>query len=100
MPGPAGFIQNKFVTREDVQKAIVAGEFTRQNLVGISSNLLFDLVLDPLAAHTSPGGSRIVIGHTGTHFDEAAAQLEGFSRPLWALASLLSGSKGRGEYAH
>lgn len=76
MPGPAGFIQNKFVTREDVQKAIVA-------------------VLDPLAAHTSPGGSRIVIGHTGTHFDEAAAQLEGFSRPLWALASLLSGSKGR-----
>ncbi|KAG9076773.1 hypothetical protein FS749_011403 [Ceratobasidium sp. UAMH 11750] len=76
MPGPAGFTQNKFLTREDVQKAAIA-------------------VLDPLAAHTSPGGARIVLGHTGTHFDEAAAQLEGFSRPLWALASLLAGTKGQ-----
>ncbi|KAG8728110.1 hypothetical protein FRC12_022002, partial [Ceratobasidium sp. 428] len=74
MPGPTGFTQNKFLTREDVQKAAVA-------------------VLDPLGAHTSPGGARIVLGHTGTHFDETAAQLEGFSRPLWALASLLIGTK-------
>lgn len=48
-------------------------------------------LLDPLAAHTSPGGARIQIGFTGTHFDEAAAQLEGFSRPLWGLGSLLGG---------
>lgn len=51
---------------------------------------LVDL-LDPLAAHTSPGGSRIHLGYTGTHFDETAAHLEGFSRPIWGLASLLAG---------
>lgn len=48
-------------------------------------------LLDPLAHHTSPGGARIHIGFTGTHYDEAAAQLEGFSRPIWGLASLLAG---------
>ena len=53
-------------------------------------------LLDPLAAHTSPGGARVQLGHTGTHYDEAAAQLEGFSRPIWGLAALLGGG---GEYA-
>ncbi|KAJ8468640.1 hypothetical protein ONZ51_g9516 [Trametes cubensis] len=48
-------------------------------------------LLDPLAPHTSPGGARIHLGFTGTHYDEAAAQLEGFSRPIWGLASLLAG---------
>ncbi|KIP11634.1 hypothetical protein PHLGIDRAFT_83306 [Phlebiopsis gigantea 11061_1 CR5-6] len=48
-------------------------------------------LLDPLAAHTSPGGARIHLGFTGTHFDETAAHLEGFSRPIWGLASLLAG---------
>ena len=48
-------------------------------------------LLDALAPHTSPGGARIHVGYTGTHFDEAAAQLEGFSRPIWGLASLLGG---------
>ncbi|KZT00846.1 uncharacterized protein LAESUDRAFT_731866 [Laetiporus sulphureus 93-53] len=48
-------------------------------------------ILDPLAAHTSPGCARIHLGYTGTHYDEAAAQLEGFSRPIWGLASLLAG---------
>ncbi|KAF8198539.1 hypothetical protein BJ912DRAFT_29411 [Pholiota molesta] len=52
-------------------------------------------LLDPLAAHTSPGGARIHLGYTATHFDEAAAQLEGFSRPIWGLASFLAGG---GEY--
>ncbi|KAH8083764.1 hypothetical protein BXZ70DRAFT_978971 [Cristinia sonorae] len=51
---------------------------------------LVDL-LDPLAPHTSPGGSRIHLGFTGTHFDETAAHLEGFSRPIWGLASFLAG---------
>ena len=53
-------------------------------------------LLDPLAAHTSPGGARIHLGHTATHYDEAAAQLEGFSRPIWGLAALLAGG---GAYA-
>jgi hypothetical protein len=52
---------------------------------------LLTALLDPLAAHTSPGGARIHLGFTGTHFDETAAHLEGFSRPLWGLASLLAG---------
>ncbi|KAF8425299.1 hypothetical protein EV426DRAFT_632574 [Tirmania nivea] len=46
--------------------------------------------LDPLSPHTSPGGARIKLGHTGTHYDEVVALLEGFARPLWGLASLLS----------
>ncbi|KAF8755582.1 hypothetical protein RHS01_05318 [Rhizoctonia solani] len=75
MPAPEGFVNNKFRTWEDVQRAAVS-------------------VLDSLSRYTSPGGARIVLGHTGTHFDEVAAQLEGFSRPLWALASLIAGSKG------
>ncbi|KAJ3038930.1 hypothetical protein HDV00_012759, partial [Rhizophlyctis rosea] len=52
-------------------------------------------LLDPLAPHTSPNGSCIKLGHTSAHFDETAAQLEGFGRPLWGLASLLAGG---GEY--
>ncbi|KAK7457793.1 hypothetical protein VKT23_010133 [Stygiomarasmius scandens] len=48
-------------------------------------------LLDGLEGHTSPGGARVQLGHTGTHYDEVAAQLEGFSRPLWGLASLLAG---------
>ncbi|TCD67447.1 hypothetical protein EIP91_012364 [Steccherinum ochraceum] len=51
---------------------------------------LVDL-LDPLAPHTSPGGARVHLGFTGTHFDETAAHLEGFSRPIWGLASFLGG---------
>lgn len=53
-------------------------------------------LLDPLEAHTSPGGARIHLGFTATHYDDTAAQLEGFSRPIWGLASLLGGG---GEYA-
>lgn len=48
-------------------------------------------LLDALAPHTSPGGALIKLGHTATHYDETAAQLEGFSRPIWGLASLLGG---------
>lgn len=31
------------------------------------------------------------IGSSGTRFDEGGAQIEGYARPLWALASLLGG---------
>lgn len=66
------FDRNELKTRDDLSKFLV------------------DL-LDPLESHTSPGGARIHLGHTATHYDETAAQLEGFSRPIWGLASLLSG---------
>jgi hypothetical protein len=61
---------------------------TRENL----TQLLVDM-LDALEPHTSPGGSRIHLGHTATHYDEHAALLEGFSRPIWGLASLLAGGQ-------
>ncbi|KIK68484.1 hypothetical protein GYMLUDRAFT_35910 [Collybiopsis luxurians FD-317 M1] len=48
-------------------------------------------MLDALQPHTSPNGARIHLGYTGTHFDDVAAQLEGFSRPIWGLASLIRG---------
>ncbi|TFY73307.1 hypothetical protein EWM64_g10705, partial [Hericium alpestre] len=47
------------------------------------------------AAHL-PGRARVHLGYTGTHFDETAAHLEGFSRPIWALSALLAGG---GTYA-
>lgn len=53
------------------------------------------LVLDPLEAHTSPGGALITLGSSGTHYDLAACQLEAFARPLWGLVSLLEGG---GQY--
>jgi hypothetical protein len=51
----------------------------------------FLLVLEPLKAHTSPGGALITLGSTGTHYDLRACQLEAFSRPLWGLISLIAG---------
>ncbi|KAF7370967.1 hypothetical protein MSAN_00730800 [Mycena sanguinolenta] len=71
------FASNPFETKEDLARFLIE-------------------LLDPLAAHTSPGGARIHLGHTATHYDEAAAQLEGFSRPVWGLGSLLAGG---GTYA-
>ncbi|KAL5638041.1 hypothetical protein ACGC1H_002341 [Rhizoctonia solani] len=75
MPAPEGFVNNKFRIWEDVQRAVV-------------------LVLDTLTPHTCLRGAHIILGHTGTYFDEVGAQLEGFSCPLWRLASLISRSKG------
>ncbi|KAH7096149.1 hypothetical protein BKA62DRAFT_745171 [Auriculariales sp. MPI-PUGE-AT-0066] len=71
------FISNPLQTRDDL------ASFLRS-------------LLDPLAPHTSQGGALITLGASGTHFDERAAQLEGFSRPLWGLAALLAGG---GTYA-
>ncbi|TKA62060.1 hypothetical protein B0A55_11039, partial [Friedmanniomyces simplex] len=51
-------------------------------------------LLDPLAAGFSPGCAMVRVGGTGTRFDEAAAQIEGYARPLWGLAPLLAGDSG------
>ncbi|KZO91793.1 hypothetical protein CALVIDRAFT_335268 [Calocera viscosa TUFC12733] len=69
---PHPFSQNPLKTKSDLQSACIS-------------------LLAPLSAHTSPGGARIKLGYTGTHYDEVAAQLEGFSRPLWGLSALLAG---------
>lgn len=40
----------------------------------------------PLEQHRSPGGARIRLGLSGAAFNQAAADLEGYARPLWGLA--------------
>ncbi|KAL2823526.1 hypothetical protein BDW59DRAFT_180582 [Aspergillus cavernicola] len=47
-------------------------------------------IIRPLHQHFSPARAFIRISSsTGAHFDENAAQLEGFARPLWVIAALL-----------
>lgn len=46
---------------------------------------------DPLRDHFSPGQARVNPGETGAHFPDVAADVEGFSRPLWGLAPLAAG---------
>ncbi|EJD05590.1 uncharacterized protein FOMMEDRAFT_103711 [Fomitiporia mediterranea MF3/22] len=75
MPAAASispFAPNPVKSRDDLQALLVG-------------------LLDALAPHTSAGGALICLGHTATHYDETAAQLEGFSRPIWGLASQLAG---------
>jgi hypothetical protein len=47
-------------------------------------------LLKPLLPFFSPGRTRLRLGATATRYDEAGAQLEGFTRPLWGLAALLA----------
>lgn len=71
MPPLKGFSDNRFCTRKHVIVATLA-------------------LLQPLIPYFSPQKARIRLPvSTGTHFDESAAQLEGFARPLWAVGALL-----------
>lgn len=70
---------------EQVKKITSNPVSSRDDLV----NLLHDLLI-PLQAGQSDGGARIRIGHTGTHFDQVAAELEGYARALWGLAPVLA----------
>ncbi|MEP7285003.1 MAG: DUF2264 domain-containing protein [Chloroflexota bacterium] len=63
---------NKLSTRADLQQAVR------------------DLFM-PLKPHFSAGAARVRIGYTSAHFDDHAAELEGFARPLWGLAPLAAG---------
>ncbi|OAE41779.1 DUF2264 domain-containing protein [Agrobacterium tumefaciens] len=45
----------------------------------------------PLLRYFSPGGARVTLSGTAAHFDRAAADLEGFARPLWGIAPLAMG---------
>jgi hypothetical protein len=45
----------------------------------------------PLKPHFSPGAARVRLGHTAALFDDHAAELEGFARPLWGLVPLAAG---------
>lgn len=79
MPPLPGFSDNQFGDRRDVEQATI-------------------ILLQRLCRYQSPGAARIRIPvATGAHFDESAAQLEGFARPLWAVAALLAGSDSQHE---
>ncbi|TLD34259.1 hypothetical protein PspLS_00316 [Pyricularia sp. CBS 133598] len=74
MPPLDGFTDNPWLTRADF-------------LTGTTA------LLKPLHPFFSPSNARIRLSPaTGTHFDETAAQLEGFARPLWAVGALLLGN--------
>ncbi|WP_064681643.1 DUF2264 domain-containing protein [Rhizobium bangladeshense] len=60
------------------------------------SRALLDL-FDPLLACFSKGNARVRLSGAAAHFDRAAADLEGFARPLWGLAPL---GAGNGDFAH
>lgn len=58
---------------------------TRSQIVQACTSLL-----NPLLPFFSPGRTRLRLGATATRYDEAGAQLEGFTRPMWGLAALLA----------
>ncbi len=45
----------------------------------------------PLRARFSAGAARVRLGAAGAHYDDHAAELEGFARPLWGLVPLAAG---------
>ena len=45
----------------------------------------------PLLPYFSEGGARVRLDGGAAHFDRAAADLEGFARPLWGLTPLAAG---------
>ena len=74
MPCLDGFSNNPFRTRNDVVTATKA-------------------LVQALQPYFSAGKARVKVPvATGAHFDEEAAQLEGFARPIWAIAAAVSES--------
>ncbi len=63
---------NPLLSRDDLAKAVM------------------DL-FNPLLPYFSEGGARVRLSATGAHFDRAAADLEGFARPLWGIVPLAAG---------
>jgi len=54
-------------------------------------------IFNPLLPYFSPAKTGVRLGATGVHYRNAAAELEGFSRPLWGLAPL---GAGKGNFEH
>ncbi|KAL2810506.1 hypothetical protein BJX63DRAFT_401706 [Aspergillus granulosus] len=71
MPPLSRFSNNPLQTRSDLIAAAAA-------------------IVQPLHQHFSPDKAFVRLpSSTGAHFDEYAAQLEGFARPLWVISALL-----------
>ena len=84
MPPLSGFSSNPLCTKDDL---VLASE----------------AFLKPLLPYFSPGRARVKVPvESGTHFDETAAELEGFARPLWVVAVLISDAeycqRSRGDF--
>jgi hypothetical protein len=76
MPPLRGFSDNKFQDRDDALTATKA-------------------LIRALVPYFSPGKARVQLPvYSGAHFDETAAQLEGFARPIWAVATAVAESSG------
>ncbi|GJN76646.1 hypothetical protein PLIIFM63780_000132 [Purpureocillium lilacinum] len=72
MPNLAGFSDNPLRTKHDVTRASEA-------------------FLHPLVPYFSKYHARVKIPvNSAAHFDDLAAQLEGYARPLWVVGALLS----------
>jgi len=69
---------NPLKTRSDVEKGVI------------------DL-FNPLLPYFSEGGARVRLDAAAGHFDRAAADLEGFARPLWGLTPFAAGG---GSFDH
>jgi hypothetical protein len=82
MPSLADFSDNPFRSHTDLRNASIS-------------------LLRALKQYQSPGGARIRLPLvTGTHFDDIAAQLEGYARALWAVGALMHASiVSQDEYA-
>src|SRR5690349_17385703 len=63
---------NPLLTRDDLARAV-------QDLFA------------PLLPYFSEGGARVRLSASSAHFDRAAADLEGFARPLWGIVPLVAG---------
>jgi hypothetical protein len=57
----------------------------------------FEATFDPLVPAFSEGGARVRLEQSGAHFEFAAADLEGFSRPLWGIVPFVAGG---GNFKH
>lgn len=69
---------NPLLTRDDVERAVL------------------DL-FNPLLPYFSESGARVRLGAAGAIFDHAAADLEGFARPLWGIVPFAAGG---GDFPH
>lgn len=54
-------------------------------------------LFEPLLPHFSGSGARVRLSSMSAHFDQAAAELEGFTRPLWGIVPL---TVGEGAFDH
>ena len=73
------FAGNELRTRADLQQAV------RE-------------LFAPLQPYFSPGAARVRLGATGAHYDNHAAELEAFARPLWGLVPLAAGGGAFAEW--